>query len=60
MKKYLCRKCGKDMEYMKKFSLLSPHIMYCDNDKCLLYGILTLVGFVPEPKNESNTNKSNS
>ena len=49
MKQYLCRKCGKEQLRLLKFmNFVGPTIMYCDNDECLLYGILTITGYVEE------------
>jgi len=43
MPKKYCRKCGHKLEPL---GYMIQGIMYCDNEYCLLYGILTLVGVV--------------
>lgn len=44
LKKYL-------MSFDFAFSILGPELMYCENKKCELFGIITVAG-IPEDEKE--------
>lgn len=50
--KYLCRKCQKDLKEIPNsdpFALFgAPRMFFCENEKCKLFGLVTVVGIKEE------------